>query len=154
MYTLAKVMEIAQLDRRTVQYWTEAGALHPTQATNRAGRGIHREFKRDGVIIACVLNGLAQFKLPIGTLLRVSQDIRVRYIVPDAKLRQPLEDAIARQAKVFLWVRGENIAIIADPAAEDCARWFEQLCLENRKDGSGACLLFLNPWLGSVPRSP
>jgi len=79
MCSLSDVEEIVFSNRRTIQFWVEAGALVPTPDTNRAGRGIHRVFDASELVIACILRAVSQNNLPIGRLIAISKALRDTY---------------------------------------------------------------------------
>jgi hypothetical protein len=156
MFSLSQMVEIAHSDRRTVQFWVESGALLPSAATNRAGRGVHREFDRDELIIACTLSAVAQAKLPIGRLIVVSKALRTNFlVVPDG--REYIEKAINGPGHVFLKIRPgreDETELVCEPDAHDERAIYGDLIRTNRRHDSSALVFYLNPWLEGVPMLP
>lgn len=156
MFSLSQMVEIAHSDRRTVQFWVESGALLPSAATNRAGRGVHREFDRDEAIIACVLSAVAHAKLPIGRLITVSKAFRGNFlVVPET--REYIERAVNGPAHVFLKIRPgreEETELVCVPDANDERAIYGDLIRTNRRQDSSALVFYLNPWMEGVPMLP
>jgi MerR HTH family regulatory protein len=75
-YSLAHLAVMTGLKPRTVQVWAEAGAIKPSDDTDRQGTGMHRRFSFEEAIIACILAPLSMLKMSIGTLLQVAANVR------------------------------------------------------------------------------
>ena len=73
MHSLRDIEEMTGQSRRTIQFWIEAGGLKPTEETNRAGRGVHREFVAAWCLVALILTAVSQNTWPIGRLIRVAE---------------------------------------------------------------------------------
>jgi DNA-binding transcriptional MerR regulator len=101
MHLLSDIEEIADAPRRTITFWTEQGLLVPAVGTNRAGRGVHRQFSADEVVIACVMRALSQdHGVPIGRLLSVSRMMR-SYLKTEGKVRKNIDQAISGEVRLF-----------------------------------------------------
>jgi hypothetical protein len=59
-----------------VQLWADGGVLRSTQATDRAGTGVHREFAETEVRLAALLVPFAKLGIPIGRLRQFAEEIR------------------------------------------------------------------------------
>lgn len=62
--------------RRAVQIWADAGAIRSTEATDRAGTGIHRCFNEKEVQITAILAHVSELQISIGTLRKIAGEIR------------------------------------------------------------------------------
>jgi hypothetical protein len=76
-FTLSALAEIAGMPKRAVQLWADAGVIKANPATMLAGSGVHRRFKREELIIACIIAPFAKQKMAIGALENISIVVRV-----------------------------------------------------------------------------
>jgi hypothetical protein len=118
MYSLSDVQEIAFSNRRTIQFWVEAGALVPTPNTNRAGRGVHRAFDASEAVIACVLRAVSQNNLPIGRLIGIAKALRDTYFKIEDIINK-INLARTGSASCFLIIEpGLDLVFSIDPDPE------------------------------------
>ena len=75
-YTLADIVRISAAKRRSIQLWAEAGVIRAFTSTERKGTGTHRRFKRDEIIIACIINVFSMRQVAIGELERLATGLR------------------------------------------------------------------------------
>jgi MerR HTH family regulatory protein len=100
VYSLADLARLTGAKRRTIQFWAEAGALEAASETERKGAGVHREFSKDELLIACVLNRLFRFNASsIGTLIEVASMVRASLI--PKYFREIIYDAVYSNVKAF-----------------------------------------------------
>jgi hypothetical protein len=92
-FTLSTLAEIARMPKRAVQLWADAGVIKANPSTMLAGSGVHRRFKREEVIVACILAPFAKQKMAIGGLQSAASTVR-RYL--GFGKRYPLMDIIER----------------------------------------------------------
>jgi hypothetical protein len=151
LYSLAAVVEISNSNRRTVQFWVEAGALIPSADTNRAGRGVHRSFDRLELIIACVLGAVSQAQTPIGRLIGIAVGFRAEYLANE-RLREMIEAAISAKSKIMLIVEpGREFRILADPSPEEAYKYLvDDMFAYDRQSDTFRNAFYLNPWLAGV----
>jgi hypothetical protein len=91
-FTLSTLAEIARMPKRAVQLWADAGVIKANPSTLLAGSGVHRRFKREEAIVACVVAPFAKQKMAIGALEQVGDAMR-KY------MRLPREvDVVSRAA--------------------------------------------------------
>jgi hypothetical protein len=91
-FTLSALAEIAGMPKRAVQLWADAGVIKANPSTVLAGSGVHRKFKREEAIVACVVAPFAKQKMAIGALKSVGNTVRLY-------LRQPQSaEALRRSA--------------------------------------------------------
>jgi hypothetical protein len=148
LYSVSDLEEITISDRRTVQFWIEAGVLTPTHDTNRQGRGVHRSFDASEVAIACMLRGVAQNRWPIGRLIGIAAVIRGEF-VSDIEKTNHINSAIAGKSNLFLVVEpGLKLVLLADPTPEEAlAHTFGEMIGCNSRDTSSKTIIHLTPWL-------
>src|SRR4051795_5970439 len=60
-YTVSEVASLVGVKPRAVQYWVEAGILHPDAATAAGGRGVRRAFQPSEVRVAGIAAALGPF---------------------------------------------------------------------------------------------
>lgn len=161
MFSLAQIVEITGSDRRAVQFWADNGALIAKAGTSRAGRGTHRRFARDEVVIACVLNAVfANSRATISVLLKLADSFRAA-LKYDA-LRKLVNSAIAEQKLLFMVYRRDGeIDLLGGLSTAELKRlldslggWTDPLVL--RPAGSDRAHSFfavinLTPWLNDAP---
>jgi hypothetical protein len=164
LHLLSDVEEIARAPRRTITFWIEQGVLLPEPGTNRAGRGVHRQFSSDEVVIACILRSMSQdHVVPIGRLLLISKELRQQ--LKGAAVRETINRAISGEVKLFLTLEPGMISEISedkttrlsrfnflpDPTPEDIfsltiSRLIEDYSLQN----CSKTIVYLNPWFSMV----
>ncbi len=66
---------------RTIQFWTDAGVLHPIGGTAKTGKGTHRRFAESEFRVARVAAKMAKMNSPISEIIEVASRIRVLGIV-------------------------------------------------------------------------
>jgi hypothetical protein len=76
-YTVGDIVAKTGAKERSVLMWADALALWPNGGTNRAGRGVHRQFEWREVEVAAVLAAVAPFRLPIGVMVAVGSAVRI-----------------------------------------------------------------------------
>jgi hypothetical protein len=75
-YTLVDLVRISGAKRRSIQLWADAGVINAYTSTERKGTGTHRRFRRDEVIIACIINVFSMRQVAIGELRRLASGLR------------------------------------------------------------------------------
>lgn len=97
-YSVAEIAEVAGAKARSVQLWTEAGALEPIGGEARTGRGQPRVFSADAAAIACVLQAFAARGLPIKELAHIGRRLRQQGVLKD------ITRHIEHEAKAYMVV--------------------------------------------------
>jgi hypothetical protein len=121
-FTLSALAEIAGMPKRAVQLWADAGVIKANPATMLAGSGVHRRFKRDEVIIACIVTPFAKQKMAIGGLKNVASGVRGylhswRQNPSGHPFIDFFEGAATRQHNGYLmvsWAEGKNGELIIE----------------------------------------
>ena len=152
MYSLSDLEDIVFSNRRTIQFWVEAGALVPTPDTNRAGRGIHRAFDASEVIIACILRAASQNNLPIGRVIAIAKALRDTYFKIE-NIISKINLARTGSANLFLIVEpGLDLVFSIDPDPEEVYNDTVKLMIDRKsRDTSSKTLVYLTPWLERAP---
>ncbi|MGO8738800.1 hypothetical protein [Rhodoblastus sp.] len=146
---LSQLVEIAHSERREIQFWVETGALIPEGHTHGGGRGVHRKFSRDEVIIACILRALANSGTGIHSLKFASTALRDVYLKEKGP-RSYIEKSISNKAKVYLVYSGSrDFVLLCDPEKDESYQHI--IAPLSGRDDSYRKVVFLNPWLNSVP---
>jgi hypothetical protein len=166
---LADLMEATDSTRRKIQFWVEAGAIVPESGTDRGGRGVHREFSTEELVIACVLKAIeGDHVVPIGRLLAISKNLRPQ--LSSKIVREELNEAIlgrldlfmvlspthARQGSTIGWFTVSNSrTTMPDPPNYDVGSYLREylidgLIADNRRDNCSRNVVYLNPWLSKV----
>jgi hypothetical protein len=152
LYSLSDVIDIAFSNRRTIQFWVEAGALVPTADTDRAGRGIHRAFDASEVIIACILGAVSQNNLPIGRLIGIAKALRGTYFKTEDVINK-INLAIAGNANLFFILEpGLTLVFSIDPDPEEVYKdTVKQMTDVDARHTSSKTIVYLTPWLERAP---
>jgi hypothetical protein len=152
MYSLSDVEDIVFSNRRTIQFWVEAGALVPTPDTNRAGRGIHRAFDASEVVIACVLRAVSQNNLPIGRLIAIAKALRHTYFKMEYIINK-INLARTGSVSLFLIIEpGLDLVFSIDPDPEEVYKYtVKPMMVRRSRDTSSKTIVYLTPWLERVP---
>jgi hypothetical protein len=98
-YTLAQMEKVTGASRRAIQFWTDRGVLKPEKGTKQAGRGVHRRYSRDEAFIACIISALAEQKMAVTELFKISVTIRLN--LKSGALT--LEDALEGPKRVWVF---------------------------------------------------
>lgn len=75
-YNLTQVAEAADVQKRTVQFWSSEGALKPQPGTANQGPGRGRLYDATEVEIAAILGWLARYSVKIGPLKGIAALLR------------------------------------------------------------------------------
>jgi hypothetical protein len=149
MHSLSNVIDITFSNRRTIQFWVEAGALVPTPDTDRAGRGVHRSFDSSEVVIACILAALSQNNLPVGRLIAIAKAVRGVYL-KEKDIINKINLAKTGNASLFLIVEpGFNIVFLIDPDPKEVYEHTVELM--KARHTSSKTIVSLTPWLERAP---
>jgi DNA-binding transcriptional MerR regulator len=98
-YPPSEVSQISGATPRAVQFWADAGVLKAEPGTQRKGRGVHRRFSRDEVVVACVVRPFAAQGMTVRHLLLVANAMRQFLKTQD---RKKLEAAIQGEKQIYL----------------------------------------------------
>ena len=152
MYSLSDVEDIVFSNRRTIQFWVEAGALIPTPNTNHAGRGIHRAFDASEVVIACILRAVSQNNLPIGRLIAIAKALRDTYFKIEDIINK-INLARTGSASLFLIIEpGLDLVFSIDPDPKEIyEHTVEPMMVRKSRDTSSKTIVYLTPWLEMAP---
>lgn len=83
--TVGQLAEAIGEKPRAVQFWTEAGVLRPIAGTARGGKGTHRRYPREEVLLARLASRLAKMNSPIGEIIDVIGKIREYKEIPPSE---------------------------------------------------------------------
>lgn len=108
-YTIGDIVAQTGVGERSVLMWADALAIRPDPGTNRAGRGVHRQFQWREVEVAAVLAAVAPFRLPIGVLCRIGTLVHNLIVLGEPPQWLP-DGKIAEAAR-----RGERVELVLFP---------------------------------------
>jgi hypothetical protein len=174
LYSLSDVEEIADAPRRTVTWWIEQGVILPEPGTHLAGRGVHRQFTAEEIVIACMLRAASQDHIiPIGRLLTISRVVR-NMMKSDVAFRRTVNQAISGEVNLFLIVEPTAsdgytkigfFPVPLEPTAEPptIQGWkpvavekafykstIKDLLADNSRETCSKTIVYVNPWLSKV----
>ena len=148
MHTLADMEDLLACNRRSVQFWTDAGALIPTADTRHMGRGVHRLFDSAEVVVGLIVRAAAQIQLPIGRLVSIATVVRREWL-QDPEHKAILNSGIAGTAQVFMVIEsGNRLVLLKNPPVDEAVEaTFQEMVHANSIDDSWKGLIHLTPWL-------
>jgi hypothetical protein len=138
-YTASDVARLSGATLRSIRYWALTQVLEATPESDRAGTGKHRQFNREEIVIACIIQYFAERGLQVGQLTSLSRVIRGHFAI--VGIQNSVKDAIRNDAKLYMIVpdRG-GIALISEKFLPgNCDQSF--LSLTNESPGFIAVLL-------------
>lgn len=103
MYSASDVSRLAGAPLRSVRYWALTRVLEAVPSSDRAGTGHHRQFSREEVIIACIVQYFSTKGLQVGQLTKISKTLREEIFTDDVSVGY-LNSAIRDEFKVFMIV--------------------------------------------------
>ena len=117
LYSASDVARLSGAPLRTVRYWALTRVLEAAPESDRAGTGKHRQFSKQEVLIACIVQYFAVKGLQVGHLTKISKTFR-ESILTDAVAVSCLDGAISNAFKVFMivpdWHRGGWITLCSE----------------------------------------
>jgi DNA-binding transcriptional MerR regulator len=109
-YSISDIARITGLKIRTVQFWADKQLLRATPLTTDAGKGNHRSFSADELLVACLVHPLSLGQKgnqgrPIGELKEAAKSIR------NLVKGRFLDDAVAGDScfMTFIWMKDHGI---------------------------------------------
>ena len=102
MFEIADLANVTGAPTRSIIFWSDKGALRPERSTASGGKGVHRLFDRDELIVCAILAALHLTSAPIARLRSVAATMRG--LLNEPKARLDVEAAIRDDYKVFLVV--------------------------------------------------
>ena len=101
MYSAADVARLSGAPLRTVRYWALSRVLEAEPESDRAGTGKHRQFSKQEVLIACVVQYFSSRGLQVGQLTSISETLRAA-LVSDEWSLDCLNGAIRDEFRVYM----------------------------------------------------
>jgi DNA-binding transcriptional MerR regulator len=152
-YSVSDIAKATGLKTRTIQFWADKGVMRASSVTTDAGKGNHRSFSADELIIACLVHPLSlghkgnQVR-SIGELKEISRALR-----PLVKhQRDYFDQVIAGKDTCFLtliWLVGHGIQTHIQSEREGSAE-IEALLSDLKKAPGRAETICINPWIEGV----
>lgn len=163
MYSLSDVEEIADAPRRTITFWIEQGVIRPEPGTDGAGRGVHRQFSADEVVIACMLRAASQdHVIPYGRLRAISGVLRTQ-LKSEVAFRKTVNQAVSGEVNLFLilepkasdgYFRVGVFPVLKTSEDKDKVNlWhdtIQSLIEDSSRETCSKTIVFTNPWLSKV----
>jgi DNA-binding transcriptional MerR regulator len=114
-YSVSDVARATGLKTRTIQFWADKGVMRASAVTTDAGKGTHRSFSADELIVACLVHpmslGLKGNQVrSIGELKEISKTLRS--LVKGPATKDYFEQVIAGNDTCFLtliWIVGHGL---------------------------------------------
>jgi DNA-binding transcriptional MerR regulator len=103
LYSASDVARLAGAPLRAVRYWALTRVLEAAPESDRAGTGKHRQFGKQEVLIACIVQYFAAKGLQVGQLTKISKTFRETILTDDVAVLY-LDGAISNAFKVFMIV--------------------------------------------------
>jgi DNA-binding transcriptional MerR regulator len=103
LYSASDVARLSGAPLRAVRYWALTRVLEAAPESDRAGTGKHRQFSKQEVLIACIVQYFAAKGLQVGQLTKISKTFRETILTDDVAVRC-LDGAISNSFKVHMTV--------------------------------------------------
>jgi DNA-binding transcriptional MerR regulator len=154
-YSVSDIAKATGLKTRTIQFWADKGVMRASPVTTDAGKGNHRSFSADELIIACLVHPLSlghkgnQVR-SIGELKEISKTLRS--LVKSPATKDYFEEVIAGKDTCFLtliWLVGHGIQTYIQSAKEGSAEIAKVLSGLAKEPGRAETIC-LNPWIEGV----
>jgi hypothetical protein len=151
-YTVADLIKATDARPRTIKFWVDRGLIRATKASEGGGHGVHRQFTRNELILACLLLPLAMGRRgdqtrTISELEELAKSIRVAIHAE----QDVLEEAVAGREHHYLiltWIFGGTISTwVTPPAGVAKELYFPGVVSELQTHPGRAEVLYLNMWL-------
>jgi DNA-binding transcriptional MerR regulator len=157
-YSVSDIAKATGLKTRTIQFWADKGVMRASSVTTDAGKGTHRSFSADELIIACLVHPLSlghkgnQVR-SIGELKEISKNLRS--LVKGQATKDYFQRAIDGKDKCFLtliWFFGkEMIRIETHIQSEREGQTSISALLHDLANAPGrAETICINPWIEGV----
>jgi DNA-binding transcriptional MerR regulator len=101
LYSASDVARLSGAPLRAVRYWALTRVLEAAPESDRAGTGKHRQFSKQEVLIACVVQYFSSRGLQVGQLTNISKTLRAA-ILSDEWTLDCLNGAIRDDFKVYM----------------------------------------------------
>jgi len=101
LYSASDVARLSGAPLRTVRYWALTRVLEAAPESDRAGTGKHRQFSKQEVVIACIVQYFSSRGRQIGQLTDISKTLRAA-LLSDEWSWDCLNGAIRDAFKVYM----------------------------------------------------
>jgi hypothetical protein len=150
-YTVADLIKATDAKPRTIKFWVDRGLIRATKASEGGGHGVHRQFTRNELILACLLYPLAMGwrgdqTRTISELVELAKSIRVAIHAE----RDVFERAVSGREHFYLvliWIFGGQIQTWVTPTHKARRLYFPGVVAELETHPGRAEALYLNGWL-------
>jgi hypothetical protein len=135
LYTLKGMAARTRLPHSVIQRWGNLGVLVGEPDTVHSGKGVHRRFRVEELIVALLLRPFAQTDVPTGQLLRISGVLRSSInLSPGAVRGRDYEEGAPEIRRAILCgAYGQGDAFLAIGAGSDTV-WLEPMVNEPAED--------------------
>jgi DNA-binding transcriptional MerR regulator len=149
-FSVSEVAQTSGVNPRTIQFWADKGVIRATPSTSEAGKGTHRSFSYDELLIACLMNSFSGTQVrAVGELKTIAKAIRTILKGPD---RVHFEAAVTDSANCFLiliWLGEKGLETMITSSKEGTAEVASVLS-DLRETPGRAEIICLNKWIGGV----
>jgi len=151
---VADLIKATNASPRTIKFWVDQGLIRATKASEGGGHGVHRQFTRNELILACLL-------LPLsigwrGDQTRTLSELKelakeVRFVI--AIEQECIEKAIEGRRPYYLvltWIFEGGISSWVTPTHYAKELYFPGVIGELEENPGRAEVLYLNQWLSPL----
>jgi DNA-binding transcriptional MerR regulator len=153
-YTVADLIKATETNPRTIKFWVDHGLIRATKASEGGGHGVHRQFTRNELILACLLLPLSigwrgDQTRTLSELKAIAEQLRLVIAVE----KECIEKAIEGRKPYYLvltWIFGGEINSWVTPTHHVKEMYFPGVIGDLEERPGRAEVLYLNQWLRPV----
>jgi hypothetical protein len=108
LYSASDVARLSGAPLRAVRYWALTRVLEAAPESDRAGTGKHRQFGKEEVLIACIVQYFSSRGIQLGLLTDISKMLRAA-ILADEWTIDCLSGAIRDEFRVYMTVQDQGL---------------------------------------------
>jgi len=153
-YTVADLIRATGAKPRTIKFWVDQGLIRATKASQSGGHGVHRQFTRNELILACLLLPLAigwrgDQTRTLSELKELAKEIRPTIAYEQDSFERAIEGAKPYYL-VLTWFFGGEIHPWVTPTHHARELYFPGVIGELETKPGRAEVLYLNQWLSPL----
>jgi hypothetical protein len=153
-YTVADLIKATEANPRTIKFWVDQGMIRATKASEGGGHGVHRQFTRNELILACLLWPLAigwrgDQTRTLSELKELAKNIRLVIATEEECIEKAIEGR-RPYYMVLTWIFRSGISSWVTPTHHVRQLLFPGVMGELEEYPGRSEVLYLNQWLSPL----